>query len=76
MRDFRPVLIVQVTVSPFLLKLLHSLQRLNELHHFLPLAVQNELPDKRSLYMPWRIRYGRDGARGALLYLRKSMSSE
>lgn len=31
-------------LSPFLVKLLHSFQRLNELHHLLPLAVQNELP--------------------------------
>lgn len=30
-------------IPPFLIKLLHSFQGLNELHHFLPLAVQDQL---------------------------------
>lgn len=47
--DFASGVRLYPSFLPFLLKLLHPLQRLNELHHFLPLAIQDELPDKRSL---------------------------
>lgn len=35
-------------ISPFSVKLVHALQRLNELQDFIPLAIENKLPETKT----------------------------
>ena len=49
---FSALTVIHAVNTPFSVKLIHALQRLNELQHFVPLAIEHQLPAtiKRFIY--------------------------